>query len=140
MTAADSRRLLPTVGWFLAGFLWLWLVSALADAALSSVSGVLQVVERSQWAASLFLFGAAFTAAIVAIAVARRHLRWGAGTLRATWIVGFIDIVMGVAAIVGVGGAAATASLSEGAGYLAAAAVFAAVSSIAIGAATDTAE
>ena len=97
-------------------------------------------MERSQWAASLFLFGAAFTAAIVAIAIARLHLRWSAGTLRATWIVGFIDIVMGVAAIVGVGGAAPTASLSEGAGYLAAAAAFAAVSSIAVGVETGTAE
>jgi hypothetical protein len=123
----------------LAGFLWLWLASALADAALSSVTGVLQVVERSRWAASLFLFGAAFTAAIVAIAVAHLHRRWGSGTLRATWIVGFIDIFMGVAAIVGVGSTPATASLSEGAGYLAAAAVFAAVSSMAIGTTTDTA-
>jgi len=124
VTAADSPRLLPTVGWFVLGLAWLWLVSALADAALSSMSGVGDVIARSAWARAIFLLGAAFTAAAVAIAVARRHRRWGAETLRAAWIVGAIDIAMGLAAVVGVRNANPSASIAEGAGFLAAALVF----------------
>ncbi len=126
MTAAEPRRLLSTVGWFLLAVLWLWIVSALADAVLSSPLGVTEIVERSMWAASAFLVGAAFLAGATAILLARLHPRLGAETLRAVWIVGAIDVASGLAAGLGVsGGTQAASSLSEGVGYLAAAAVVA---------------
>lgn len=125
MTAAEARRLLSTAGWFLLGVAWLWLVSALVDAALSSLGGVTDVLARSAWARAAYLLLAAFVAAAIAIAVAGAHARMRAETLRAAWVVGAIDVALAIAAITGSrGNALPASSLGEGAGFLLAAGAF----------------
>jgi len=121
---SGRRGPLGTVAWFFLGFALLGALSALVDAALTSSTGVLEVVTRSVWAAATLVTGAAFVAALGALALARLHPRLGRETLRAAWAVGVLDVVLGLVALAG--GSAPRApgtAFFEGVGFLLAAAL-----------------
>jgi len=116
------RRALATAGWFALGLACLATASFAADLALATLAGLVESTRASIWQTRPAVAVGAFSAAVVAISLARLHPRLGAETLRATWAVAVLDIGLSVVAAMR-GEPFAGVGAFEGIGFLAAAAL-----------------